>query len=172
MTTVGICWTEGTVDGMTEGVAVGMEGREGASSTLFEDPSSVFLHFKLMGAAATSPDCASCFNLFLFSFIVSTPANQTQTKTQKRKKGEKEIIFKHWHNNLRFLLAFTKALTEELGTGPSEKVARRSGSVKILYRRSSMSKILRILSCQTEFSNGRSKAAKHKKSTSHTDDKK
>jgi hypothetical protein len=102
----------------------------------------------------------------------SCPHLRTKHKRElkKRKKGEKEIILKHWHNNLRFLLAFTKALTEELGTGPSEKVARRSGSMKILYRRSSMSKILRILSCQTEFSNGRSKAAKHKKSKSHTDD--
>jgi hypothetical protein len=65
--------------------------------------------------------------------------------------------------NSRFLLALAKALTVELGTGPNEKEARRSGSMKMLYRRSSISKILRILCCQAESNNGRSNTAKQQK---------
>jgi hypothetical protein len=69
---------------MTEGVTVETEGQKGASSARFEDPSSGFLRFKLTGAAATSPDWASYFNLLLFSFIVSTPTSKRRTKIKKQ----------------------------------------------------------------------------------------
>ena len=86
MMTVGAFGTEGTAVGMTGGVTVGAEGREGASSARFEDPSSGFLRFRLMGAAATSPDWAICFKRFLFSFIVLTPANRRRAKVKKDNK--------------------------------------------------------------------------------------
>ena len=88
-------------------------------------------------------------------------------KGQKDKHRHNKVILMHGRKNPRFLLVLCKALTKELGTGPREKVARKSGSMKMLYLRSSISRILQILSCQAEVNNGRSKAAKHKK-TSHT----
>jgi hypothetical protein len=65
-------------------------------------------------------------------------------------------------------LASNQALKAELGTSPKEKEARRSSSIKIVYRRFSMSKILVILSFHTEFSRGRSNTTKHQKETNHT----
>ena len=87
--TVGTFWAEGTAVGTIGGVTTCTDGRGGASSTRFEDPSSGFLRFKLIGAVATSPDCAICFNRVLFSFIVLIPVNKGCTKIKK--KGNKRI---------------------------------------------------------------------------------
>ena len=81
--TVGAFWAEGTAVGTIGGVTTYTDGRGGASSTRFEDPSSGFMRFKLIGAVATSPDCAICFNRVLFSFIVLIPANKGCTKIKK-----------------------------------------------------------------------------------------